>query len=370
MRAHPWQRLLVLAGLGVCWMAAPAPAQEALRQELATVAQSVKKVVDEEKQDAVAVGEFTGPAQLDSNFGPGIQKMLSEELVKLKVTVKKDANLSVKGKYANVQDPVDKAQAAIKLTVEVLDRNDNRKAEFTAQIRDNTTIAKIPGATTSLPPNGDKETRNKAIQNAIQNPDVHLEGPRVSAKKGSPYAVEVLVRAKGQGEAVPLAVAKKDGQAFVDVARGDTYEVRVSNSSEFEAAVTLTIDGLNVFTFSEVRDKPDGPPRYNHFIVPPKAAFTIVGWHKTNTESLAFLVTEHGKGAVSQAAVKATGTVGVLTVTFAVASNLPGDLPSDDGARNAGQNETGFGPPRKGNLKEVERTIGVVRDIVSIRYTK
>jgi len=49
----------------------------------------------------------------------------------------------------------------------------------------------------------------------------------VSAKKGSPNAVELLVRSKGQGPPVPRLVEKQGGQAIVGIARDDTYEVKL-----------------------------------------------------------------------------------------------------------------------------------------------
>lgn len=63
------------------------------------------------------------------------------------------------------------------------------------------------------------------------------------------------------------------------------------------------------------------------------------------------------------------GKVGVITVTYALAAATKEDLPKDDGARSAGGNETGFGPGQKADIKEVKRAIGVVREVVSIRYT-
>src|SRR5262249_34707685 len=97
------------------------------------------------------------------------------------------------------------------------------------------------------------------------------------------------------------------------------------------------------------------------------------GWHVTNDPAakenvLAFKVTEYGKGASSQINAP-RGKVGIITVTYAVAAERKEDLPKDDGARSGGGNETGFGPGQKVGLKEVKREIGVVREVVSIRYT-
>ena len=151
-------------------MAAPGDSKEDLKAAMKVLASNVQKLLAEEKQEAIAIGEFTGPAQLDSNFGPGLKRMLSEELQALKVTMSRTANLQIKGRYASVPDPSDKDQIAMRLTVEVLDSTDERRGEFKADVRSNTDIAKLSGTTTSLPPKGDKEVRNEKLQDAIKSP--------------------------------------------------------------------------------------------------------------------------------------------------------------------------------------------------------
>lgn len=121
------------------------------------------------------------------------------------------------------------------------------------------------------------------------------------------------------------------------------------------------------FTRSGVSEQ--NRPRYNHFIIRPGEAI-ITGWHQTNDRADSFLVTEYGKGAMSQVAHASRAKVGVLTVTFALAwqgDNVPEE---EKGSRNAGGNETGFGPPVQVKQQEVKRTIGVVRDVLSVRYTR
>jgi hypothetical protein len=61
-------------------------------------------------------------------------------------------------------------------------------------------------------------------------------------------------------------------------------------------------------------------------------------------------------------------TVGTLTVCFHIA--WQGATPVEEqGARDTGR-ATGFGPPVKTNLREVKRQIGVLREVVSVRYSK
>src|SRR5581483_5163241 len=75
-------RKLVTLTILALLLSAPAriEASSHLRPELAGVAKRVQKFLEGRGEDAVAVGEFTGPAQLDSNFGAGIQEILAAEL--------------------------------------------------------------------------------------------------------------------------------------------------------------------------------------------------------------------------------------------------------------------------------------------------
>lgn len=348
---------------------APLSASEVMRKELVPVAKSICALLDEEGQTTVAVGDFTGPAQLDANFGPGIANDLSAELTILKVTLDKKASLSVKGRYALVEDKKNTQLRVVKLTIQILDRNDDVKSEFRAEVRDNNTIAQVSGATVAFSPNADKQTRNEEIQNALEKPSIHLSGTKCSATKDSLFAVELLVKSDPKAVGVPRTPIVENGQAFVDIKRNEYYEIRVYNDAVHETAVEVLIDGLSVFAFSDVKDEKGEQPKYKYYVLDPKKPATIVGWHRTNQQSDSFVVTEYGKGASAKGQVT-SGKTGVITVSFAAASNHPADLPEDDGARNASTNETGFGPPIQTDLTEVQRTIGSVREIVSIRYSR
>lgn len=359
--------LAILAQLG-----APlsANASEALRKEVRTfIAEPIKKLLAEEKQNAIAVGEFTGPAGLDTNAGPGIQQLLTEELLALKVIVRKKATLSVKGRYARVKDKDSPGRIAVKVTAEVLDDSDERKAEFHALLRADGDIARLLALTARLPERDDKDKggpkkRNEELDRRIKKPEVFVDGSKVSAAAGSPYAVELLVHRGKDIPTLPRKARVEDGQAFVKLERYEIYEVRMSNRSDQEAAVTLTIDGLDAFAFSEVRDDKTGRPKYTHYIVKPGETTTIVGWHLRDNPPdnyAAFLVTEYGKGASSRAVSQARGKRGVITVTFA---------PCYEGKPRAVGDETGLGPPRSVKVEPVQRAIGAVAEVVSIRYTR
>jgi hypothetical protein len=206
------------------------------------------------------------------------------------------------------------------------------------------------------------------VQRNLATKVVRFDGTKIIPSAKSPYAIEVLVKRDIKALAMPRQPRFEGDNPFVDTQRGELYAVRVYNNSQHEAAVTLHIDGLSVFTFSEVRD-PKGAPRYSHYIIPPGKDTTIHGWHKRNEPPdnfLSFLVTAYGDGA-SKLVAQPTGKVGLITATFAYAWPKGQEPPKDD--RSAGD-ETGLGPPISAKFAEPQRTIGAVRDIVSIRYTR
>jgi hypothetical protein len=178
------------------------------------------------------------------------------------------------------------------------------------------------------------------------------------------------VKRPGEPNASPRQPVNVGGQAFVDLAKEDVYELRIYNRAKFDAAVGVFIDGLDVFTFSDDRDVA-GKLKYQPFyIIPPGGPRSILGWHKTIDKSrkdnvLSFVVTAYGKGAASSR--KASGKTGTITVTFAAAWKGGDDNKPADEATTRGV-ETGFGAPRQVPFQAVPRSIGVVRDVITVRY--
>jgi hypothetical protein len=161
---------------------------------------------------------------------------------------------------------------------------------------------------------------------------------------------------------VPAAVCKLSGT----LDKNDVYAVRLINTSNFDAAVTLTIDGLNVFAFSEAKDE-TGDPRVARLVVAKQSQATITGWFLTGNKSASFLVTDLPKSAGGS--LKSPAPVGTITASFAAAVARGGKLPADEPkTRPAGA--TGLDAEPGLDDAEAERTIGVIRDTISIRYLK
>lgn len=125
-------------------------------------------------------------------------------------------------------------------------------------------------------------------------------------------------------------------------------------------AIRLTIDGLNIFTFSDIRFK-DGPkkgdPLHQVYLIKPHAAIAIKGWHRTYESSESFVVTEYAKTAAASLDSKAN--LGTITAAFAAAwpegQPPPADEPPKKKSTTNGDG-TGFGPAAsKHTLGDIRR---------------
>jgi hypothetical protein len=157
--------------------------------------------------------------------------------------------------------------------------------------------------------------------------------------------------------------------AFAPVGKNQEYEIVVFNESRDEIAAAITVDGIDVFNFSEDIDPKTKKSLYTHFVISPGSELVLPGWHKTvgskrDDNFLAFLVTEYGKGAHSKLFPQqaAEGTVGAVTVGISKTLNIQGSKPPEL--------ETGFGRPIKRDQKPVERTIEKPHVFITVRYDR
>jgi hypothetical protein len=346
--------------------ASTARADSNIRVEMNEVAKSISALLKDMGHNQVEIQDFQfkgSDSKLKGAAGPGIANFLSEELQKMQISVKKDAPIQIRGTYVDVIDSKSKFLAA-QIKGEVLEGNAKVLTTFTRGIFGDQALASLFGATTNLPPKGGTEARDKKLLDALDNPKVEIKNSRITVDKTTPYAIELLVR-RGN-DFVPLSAMQTDGQAFVKINRDDEYAVKLINDSDSEAAVALTIDGLSMFNFSENKN-------YKQVIIGAKSAGLIKGWHRSNTVSDAFLVTEYSKSAVAKALPSST-SVGVITAAFSVC--FPDDVPPPEdepsGARGGSltENATGLGRKLAENFNEVKRTFGVLRTTISVRYSK
>lgn len=350
-----------------------ASASQELRDKLANIADSILKNT---KQQAVTVGQFSPTGLPDTNNGPGIEQLLTKALeAKASGIVKADALFEVKGDYSLVNSKVNSQLKVVKIITRLISKETGeelKELRVDAELTQNRTIAEVLQVTASLDPNGTQAERNKALEVKAKQPSVHLHGTNntlISSTADSKYAVEMLVKPLEDNDKVAAGGRKADnekGLAFVPIDEKELYEVKVYNNSDKPAAVSLTIDGLDVFHFSKDRND-KGDPKFTHFILQAGDSFAIPGWHNSleGTENyLSFQVMEYGKGAVTKAGISSRGKVGVIHCQFANCSPIP------DGGKPKTGSETGFGPPRELQQKAVAYEVDSPHDFVTVRYTR
>src|SRR5262249_28255788 len=126
------------------------------------------------------------------------------------------------------------------------------------------------------------------------------EGYHPGDAGGGPGQQPLRHRGAGQGRRAvhgpDAGVDRRSGRRPAAAGPHPRSAARLTNTSNFDAAVTLTVDGLNVFAFSEVKDA-TGDPKFTHLILKKKSAATIKGWYRTSRDVASFLVTDLPKSA-------------------------------------------------------------------------
>lgn len=360
----------------------PADASTEIQKELVDVAKSIAGVLSQRNENRIAVGQFTGPSRMPSSSGPAIAKALSDELGKLGIMVSRRAPLEVKGDYLAVVNERNRGPAAL-LKGRMLDATGTVVYEFEKGFSNDATVAALFGLTVEIPPNESPRETRKRLRESIDEPKATIssgappsdlppaealpvEKPavantRLSAGSGSPYQIEVLVKTPKGYEPRPLT--DDEGLAFAPIQKEETYAIRIYNNSPYDAAVTVSVDGLNLFSFSE-------NPAYKQLgivILGAKSSGTIYGWHRTNETSDSFLVTEYSKSAAAE--LKQTADLGTITCSFCAAWPQGTEPPPDELVKR-GDTATGRGASVAAKYQEVARQIGRMRAACSIRYTK
>lgn len=348
-----------------------------LRPEVGRMAEQIAKELAKHALREIAVGEFTGPANWQVGGGRGIAELLAQELKQHGLTVKAPpCEVAVKGEYEANQDE-DTRQLTAKISAVVRQRSGKVLLTFDQPIDDPVKNAALLGVDVQFPrakpeqgkiPTLDEKAQAEAVRKAMNQPTVHIKDGIVRAAADSPYAVEFLVAPRSKAKYEPRKAQKPDTDfAFVEMHKGEVYAVKLINDSAYPAAVTLTIDGLSMFVFSEMKHAETGRPRYSQVIVPAGQSVLILGWHQTNRKSKEFLVVDFPQGAA--AALQSPGRVGVITASFAAAWEDATHRPPDEPAAPKGK-ATAAGTPVDAEYSEVDFKTGVIRATVNVRYDR
>jgi len=325
----------------------------------------------------VVLGQFTGPPATASSAGPGINEILKEELGKNGIKVRRRAQFGIEGKYVLSTDAGGRPVA--KIIGNIVDKTGAVVTDFVdhiepVNVNGTETLAVLFGGTASLPPSQPTRQRERTLLTSIQSPKVPLDQESVKASPASPYAIEIWAYRgplePGQDPRTlpyePCPITNDDGMAIVELNKEEFYAVKLINRSNLDAAVSLSVDGLSMFSFSETK--------YPYLIVGASKSGIIYGWYISNTTSDAFQITSYAQSAAQELNANLSH-VGVITATFRAAwpedqAPPPDELAAQFVARGKGDEATGRGPELSQEYKEVRRQVGVIRDVISVRYDR
>jgi hypothetical protein len=259
-------------------------------------------------------------------------------------------------------------------THEILILHDATELDYTTLASPSGDLVKMGQPTVALPPPNEITERNKSTLDALDNKPglFKIQETRIGPK-GSLYAIEMLV-APSAGDVAPKhadfrprAIAiNRDSQPFLKVQPGEVVAVRIINESPHDAASTVTIDGLSMFTFRE-----DKANRNEHVVVKKGTAGDVLGWFRNTRISSAFLVAELPKNHAKAALLKDPAKIGAITVTFAAASEKDSQRPTDEIVDNRKpRTEIVPGGPIEAPYETVRRQIGDIRAVGTVRYDK
>lgn len=378
--------LFALALMALALMLAPTPqpaASSQVREKAKVLALEIKQLLEDEGAKEIDVGEFTGPSHPSTSAGPMIQAALIDELKKAGVAINPKAKMVVKGEYYILDDARKKDELVLRLEATVRNSSGRRFGTLSQELnfRNNEDLVKLLALSidNTPTPNADRDDINKELKKATEEPPAAPKENKAQVNPAGPYAVEVLVHGAG-GKLTPVKPTVDKGLMFVELEKGCEYVLRLHNNSKYEAAASITIDGLDVFQFFKPEKE---KPKY--YIVGAGKTAQVRGWvfshnkEKNEAKTHGFLVTDFANSAAAKGlgkedleyqALRGSKSIGTITVIYAPCWEKDKTPDEYKGSRSADDKATGIGSEAKIQAKRVDRTVHTMAQAISIRYKK
>ena len=366
-----------------------------LDDALASMANEIAKYIsaEQESQSQIKVGSFDGPPA--SSAGPRITKGLTEalegkEVNGQKIKIAQLGGYSVTGDYAGGER---NGKFIVRIDATIKDAQGNSAHQLTERIITSledglkimgTTVntsqadddddpppveatpdnpAETTTTTTTAPPESaktdaetpalDEQQVAKKVLEKIKNPTIHHVDNVFFASKSSPYGVELLIKNEQGYASIPADLALlSQGFGKVDLSEDQVFAIRIWNKTGRPVGLALTIDGINVFAFSE---NPFWKKLGKMVLLPGSAV--VKGWHEVGDVSREFAITKYGDSAAARFG--ATEGVGTVTATFYETIQTRG-----------GEFGVGLGQRTRMAYKSVPASFGKVVSAVSVKYLR
>ena len=346
----------VVVALMFTLAASLARADADLDDGLSRLAKEVAAFLKKEGGDSINVGDFIAPPRLQASGGAGLSLQVADAIKKQKIDVKKDSPFQLIGRFtvrdekANSKDNFE--SVSLRITATVLDKDDEELGKLNISVFGDSAL-QFAGGTTEFPPDLPPGEREEKKRQAIDEPKATIVGNETRTSGTSPFGLEVRARNGLSADTTARVPNPDGGREFVKLSKGEEYVVRLHNHASFEAAVTLTIDGLSMFAFSEEGNFG------SQVLVAPGKFVDIPGWFINKEKTDAFEITSYAKSAAASKGIPVT-SIGTITATFHESVDGSGKDP----------NATGRGRQIDQKYVEVKRVIKNAQAVVSVRYNR
>ncbi len=375
---------IVLAILVVTGLAGSAFAD--LESELKKSTDTIARYCKSNQKNRVTIGYFEGPGTGGPRIGTLIETQLRAHDGLQLVSQDEEYQLKIHGSYR--QSPPGQDFQRIAVTLKLVDQYGAAQMDFNASLN----------ATGSEPSEGAGEIQSETddpdeigvlLGVSVRYGDIPLasDTPQFRREKLAKlqdaaeekvqssiddsivfgptreYGVEVLV--EGQPR-VPGAFAKGPK---VTLQKKDVFTIRLHNNTDYDAAATVTLDGVDSFHFCEDR-KPDGSPKLRFRLIPAHSVRDVVGWFINQKTAREFLMTGFQDSVAFQVAGPRASAPHAIAVNFQYAwSNDGGPPPGVRLPKSGGSDPfVGLGGPIRRDARQVQRIVGPVRETIVVRY--
>ena len=342
-------------------------------QVVAKAMESVAVAVEDflENEDLpkeIALGPINGLPNLKSSGGAEVRRTLRQAFESKSVRVDDDAKTQILGSYRLIEERQlpshDFKSLGLEVTLQIMDENGNALAEPEIKVWGKQ-ILQIAGLNVDLPTSGSEKVRQEEIIRQRHKPNTKVTGNQV--RTGGPFGIEIVVNNSGRHESRRPRLDSKQ-RPFVDLHQKEEYFVRIHNNASFESAVTLLIDGVNVF----VNATQAGLGPSNQFIVGAGNSIDIPGWVITQKNSKAFEVSGYeGSVAAQHGRPENNPDIGSVTAVFQASWADKSQRPSDEPRGTAkGSKATRQGRDIDKEYAVVKRAFGAIRSTITVRYDR
>ena len=298
----------------------------------------------------VYVGEFRG----FSEHHVGLSKLVGDALASNhNIEIRRGADVEVDGRLFRFPKNDKQPLEGFTISATVLLPNGERRFSFDVENRDEGHIATGKSGEKIAPP-------NKTHGSLASNDGPFLDGHVVRPSKTSPFGVEFLRETRGHYE--PLTPHLDGLNISLQVRKGDLIACRLHNTSGFEAAANVLVDGLSRFALASdparkgcVDLVAHGKPR------------TIIGYFRDTQRVDAFRIGEYSKSVAAELMPEATER-GTFTIAFRAAWESGKQPPPNERGFTGRSVGIELGPQREDRTRQVQRNIGGVRAIVKVFY--